>query len=130
MVLLLILAAQLFGCQTSPKVEGRMIVSPERRGLIKKLDSTIIEKFYFSDTPLSKAVDLLMEESRRADLTHEGVRITVRIPNNYVEPEPKVTISLRKDISLRDAIEILTMGISWVYRIEDTEVIILPLHSD
>jgi len=107
-----------------------MIVSPERRGLIKKLDSTIIEKFYFSDTPLSKAVDLLMEESRRADLTHEGVRITVRIPNNYVEPEPKVTISLRKDISLRDAIEILTMGISWVYRIEDTEVIILPLHSD
>ena len=123
---LLILALNFWGCATNEERVQDLSISQEKRALIKKLDSTVINKVEFKKTPLRAVVEFLRSESKRKDPTGKGVPMIVKAG---VFAEPEVFLSL-ENVSLVVALKSVTQSVGWVYRIEENQVVIFPLHSE
>jgi general secretion pathway protein D len=113
---------------------------------LRKLNSIIIKKVEFENTPVNSAINYLIAESREADPTHEGVNIIPAFDTGArtVAPPPpeagapeaatsappesygarSVTLSLR-NIPLVNAIKFLTTVTGLKYRVESDAVLIV-----
>ncbi len=87
----------------------------------KKLRSIIFQKLDLENVPLRKAVQYVIDESKRLDPDHEGIRIELRTEQ---EPEHGITLHLKDKVPLINAVKYVGSVSGVPFRFAEESVLI------
>jgi len=97
--------------------------SQDQKNLQKKLDSLIIDRMEFVDTPVQPIVNWIRMRSKELDPKGGGINILLKINPQNAESIPLITMDF-KNISIGEIIRYVCLNCKLKYKIEDYVVII------
>ena len=97
--------------------------SQDQQSLQKKLDSLIIDRMEFADTPVQPIVNWIRMKSKELDTKGGGINILLKINPQNAESIPLITMDF-KNISIGEIIRYVCLNCKLKYEVEEHVVII------
>ncbi len=101
-------------------------LDPRKDKIVNKLDSIVLKRIEFDETPLKNVIEYLIAQSRAEDPSGDGVNILLKFdPEKMKDSAKALTVSMNlRNVTLKQAIKFLTQVTDLRYKIEADCVLI------